>query len=379
MRIAFVNHFCAHYRVKTFEIIAANRDVDFMFFSGGTEWYWQKEHGVRAGNFKYEYLPGVQVGGTRLVPSLVSRLLRGNYDVFIKCINGRFALPITFLISRLLGRPFILWTGVWMRLRSVGHQIAYPLTRYIYRHSDAVVVYGEHVKRFLVEEGVPPERIFIAGNAVDNDLYSGHVSDEEKTALRQSLAIGPDQKIVLYLGRLEDGKGLEYLLQAFASAAVGDAVLVLAGTGSLKAELIKIVEQLGITERVRFPGYVRVEDTVKYYASACVYVLPSVTTRLFKEPWGLVVNEAFNQSLPVIASDCVGAAAGGFLRDGENGMVVPERNVDALRAAIEKVIMDDELRTSMAAAARTAIRTWDQKAMAQGFLDAIEYVSSKRR
>jgi glycosyltransferase involved in cell wall biosynthesis len=266
-----------------------------------------------------------------------------------------------------------------MRLRSVGHQIAYPLTRYIYRHSDAVVVYGEHVKRFLVEEGVPPERIFIAGNAVDNDLYSGHVSDEEKTALRQSLAIGPDQKIVLYLGRLEDGKGLEYLLQAFASAAVGDAVLVLAGTGSLKAELIKIVEQLGITERVRFPGYVRVEDTVKYYASACVYVLPSVTTRLFKEPWGLVVNEAFNQSLPVIASDCVGAAAGGFLRDGENGMVVPERNVDALRAAIEKVIMDDELRTSMAAAARTAIRTWDQKAMAQGFLDAIEYVSSKRR
>jgi glycosyltransferase involved in cell wall biosynthesis len=379
MRIAFVNHFCAHYRVKTFEIIAATRDVDFMFFSGGTEWYWQKEHGVRAGNFKYEYLPGVQVGGTRLVPSLVSRLLRGNYDVFIKCINGRFALPITFLISRLLGRPFILWTGVWMRLRSVGHQIAYPLTRYIYRHSDAVVVYGEHVKRFLVEEGVPPERIFIAGNAVDNDLYSGHVSDEEKTALRQSLAIGPDQKIVLYLGRLEDGKGLEYLLQAFASAAVGDAVLVLAGTGSLKAELIKIVEQLGITERVRFPGYVRVEDTVKYYASACVYVLPSVTTRLFKEPWGLVVNEAFNQSLPVIASDCVGAAAGGFLRDGENGMVVPERNVDALRAAIEKVIMDDELRTSMAAAARTAIRTWDQKAMAQGFLDAIEYVSSKRR
>ena len=51
--------------------------------------------------------------------------------------------------------------------------------------------------------------------------------------------------------------------------------------------------------------------------------MPSVPTRTFREPWGLVVNEAMHQRTPVIATDAVGAAAGGLVRDGRNGLVVP--------------------------------------------------------
>ena len=63
-------------------------------------------------------------------------------------------------------------------------------------------------------------------------------------------------------------------------------------------------------------------------------MLPSITTALDKEPWGLVVNEAMHAGLPVVATDAVGAAAGGLVRDGENGFVVPERDADALAAAV---------------------------------------------
>ncbi len=68
------------------------------------------------------------------------------------------------------------------------------------------------------------------------------------------------------------------------------------------------------------------------YAACDVLVLPSIATRTFREPWGLVVNEAMNRGLPVIASDAVGAAAGGLVRDEANGLVVAAGDSDALAA-----------------------------------------------
>ena len=104
----------------------------------------------------------------------------------------------------------------WMRLQTRAHRLMYPFTRFIYRHADAIVVYGEHVKRYLSsEEGVPTERIFVAAHAVDNPAYNADVPEEDKTQLRRDLGIRDHQKVILYLGRLEEIKGLRYLLEAF--------------------------------------------------------------------------------------------------------------------------------------------------------------------
>jgi len=379
VKVAFVTNICAHYRVKTFENLAHYYNVDYYFFSAGDEWYWQQQHGVRAGNFHYEYLPGVRLGRTRVTPTLPWKLWRGNYDVYIKCINGRFALPITYLIARLKRKPFILWTGIWMRLQTPFHRLAWPLTRYIYHHADAIVVYGEHVKRYLMSEGVPGERIFVAAHAVDNEAYNRPVSEEEKQALRRQLNISPDKKVVLYLGRLEEVKGLPYLLEAFASLRRDNAVLVLAGTGSEKGRLERLSQELGIAANVRFVGYVLPERTVPYYSISWVYVLPSVTAPYFKEPWGLVVNEAFNQGVPVIATDAVGAAAGGLVQDGINGFVVPERGSVALAKALRRILDDPDLRERFSQNARQIIATWDNERMVLGFRQAIEYVTGQSR
>jgi glycosyltransferase involved in cell wall biosynthesis len=379
VKIAFITNICAHYRVQTFETLARYHDVDYYFFSAGDEWYWQQEHGVRAGDFHYEYLPGFRLGRTRVTPTLPWKLWRGNYDVYIKCINGRFALPITYLIARLKRKPFILWTGIWMRLQTPFHRLAWPLTRYIYRHADAIVVYGEHVKRYLMSEGVPGERIFVAAHAVDNKAYNRPVSEEEKQALRQQLNIVPGKKIVLYLGRLVEEKGLPYLLEAFALLQQDDAVLVLVGTGPEKARLERLAQELGIAANVRFVGYVPPERALPYYSISWVYVLPSVTTPYFKEPWGLVVNEAFNQGVPVIATDAVGAAAGGLVQDGVNGFVVPERDSVALAKALRRILDDPDLRERFSQNARQIIAAWDNERMVLGFRQAIEYVTGQSR
>jgi glycosyltransferase involved in cell wall biosynthesis len=378
-RVAFVTHICPHYRVRTFELLAGRYNVQYFFFSAGDDWYWLPEHGVRAGRFSHEYLPGVKLGRTRLTPTLPVKLWRGAYDVYVKSINGRFALPVTYLIARLRGKPFVLWTGVWMRVNTFAHRMLYPLTRYIYRHADAVVVYGEHVKRFLVAEGVRSDVVFIAPHAIDNSEYARQVSDAEQDALRQRLDIPAGAKVVLFIGRFEEEKGLDVLIDAFASLADTRAVLVLGGSGSLRESLEQRARDRGIADRVRFAGYIPPSDTVAFYSIAWVYVLSSVTTPVFKEPWGLVVNEAFSQGLPVVATDSVGAAAGGLVRDGVNGLVVPERDRQALATALDRVLADDALRQRMSGEALRGMAGWNNDAMVDGFAQAIESVLQSSR
>lgn len=378
LRVAYITPHCPHYRVTTFETLARYHDVDYYFFSAGDEWYWQRQNGVRSGDFKHEYLPGIRVAGVRLTPTLPLKLLRHPYAVYVKCVNGRFTLPVTYLLARLKRKPFVLWTGIWMRLQSPGHRLGLPLTRYIYRHADAIAVYGEHVKRYLIEEGVPEERIFVAAHAVDNEHYRYAVPESQLAALREQLTLAPTQKVVLYLGRVVEEKGIDHLIRAFAAVDDPDTALVIAGSGSATPALQALTRELGLESRVRFPGYVPTDETVPYYALASICVLPSITTPLFKEPWGLVVNEAFNQGTPVIATDAVGAAAGGLLQDGVNGLVVPERNDDALAAALCRLLREDDLREAMGARAREMVAEWNNERMVQGIRDAIDYATKRQ-
>lgn len=379
MKVAFVTNLCAHYNVGTFEALARAHDVDFLFFSPGDEWYWPRAHGYRQGNFRSKNFPGFAFRGTRVSFSLIWQLARGNYDVYIKCINGRFALPMTYIMARLRRKPFILWTGIWTRLQTPGQRLIFPFARYIYRHADAIVVYGEHVKRYLVSEGVPPGRIWVAPHATDNVFYGRTMARSDQESLRVRLEVAASQKIVLYLGRLEESKGVEFLLRAFAQVGRSDAVLVIAGTGSLEAGFRMLASDLGIAANIRFCGYVPIESAPLYHSLAWVFVLPSVTTRAGREPWGLVVNEAFSQGVPVVASDAVGAAAGGLVRDGFNGAVVPERDVNALATALGRLLEDPYLREVWGRNGRQTVAQWDYHRNVQGYLRAIDYVFSPRQ
>jgi glycosyltransferase involved in cell wall biosynthesis len=368
IRAILVSNFCPHYRVRTYETLARKMDVRCLFVSRGEEDYWDPQRGVQRGDFPHEYLEGLHLTSRlRVTPGLVSRLWRSDAEVIFMALADRFSVPVGYGLARLRRKSFVLWTGLWQHPRTRFHRLTFPLLRHIYTHADAVLVYGTHVRDYLIGLGVRPDRIFVADHAVDNAVYDRPVPAEARARLRAELGAA-ERKLVLYVGRLTESKGLSDLVQAAAAVADLKPQLVLVGDGRLRGELEAQAAALGVPARL--VPHVAPAELYPYYAAADVLVLPSVTTPAGKEPWGLVVNEAMNQATPVVASTAVGAAAGGLVRDGETGLVFPEGDVSALAGALRRVLSDGALAQRLGRAGREAVSRHTNERMVAAFVAA---------
>jgi 2-polyprenyl-3-methyl-5-hydroxy-6-metoxy-1,4-benzoquinol methylase len=109
-----------------------------------------------------------------------------------------------------------------------------------------------------------------------------------------------------------------------------------------------------------------------------VCVIPSIAMPTGKELWGLVTNEAFNQGVPVIATESVGAAAGGFVQNESNGFIVPERDSSSLGSAISCVLENPGLREKLSVGARATVAQWTHAHMADGFTKAFDFALRQR-
>ena len=291
-------------------------------------------------------IPGVTVhrttqsGAVRLAGS-------GRYRAVIASLGGRVALPGSYLAARARGVPFVLWATIWAHPRTPGHALSYLPTRHLYRAADAVVTYGEHVSRYVQERRGDRGHVYVAPQAVDVEHFAAAVPEDARAAARAGAAGGPADLLVLFVGRLEREKGVDVLLEAWRRADLGEgAALALAGEGSLAPRA------RAAGGGVRLLGQVSPVDLPALYAAADVLVLPSIRTATFTEPWGLVVNEAMLQRTPPITSDAVGAAAGGLVRDGHNGLVFPAGDSAALAARLSALATAPGLRERLGERAR---------------------------
>jgi len=371
MKILLIVNLCTHYRVKLFELLDKMYDIRFLFFSKGERYYDGQQH---LGNFKGEYLWGLNIlPRVRINPKLIYELLFYDYDVLVKCINGPLPILLSFFISKIRGKKFILWTGLWHHPETLFHRFSFPFVKFIYRHSDAICVYGAHVKKYLISLGIDKNKIFIFQKAADNSLYNKSISTERVDSLTRDLNIN-GKKVVLFVGQLKKEKGVSYLIDAFEKLSRDDVVLVLIGKGVQKKYLQSLAAGCGLDGRVLFLDYMKNDELYAFYAMADVFALPSITTKTFKEPWGMVVNEAMNQGCPVVATNAVGAAAGGLVRNGINGFIVPEKDSTALREALGNILNDEDIRSKMSAASKRIISEYTVESKAEGFRQAIAFV-----
>jgi glycosyltransferase involved in cell wall biosynthesis len=358
MRTALVTTYPSDYRLPLYRLLARSHGLEVLCFGRGDRyapaWSADLDAQLAAADF-----PAHRIDGPRAALSLGR-----DYDAVIAPFAGGSMLPAAYSGAKRFGRPFVLWASVWHQPRSLTHALALPVTRHIYRHADAVIAYGEHVRRFAAGIRGRDDDIFIAPQAVERDLFGRDVGSTEIAAFRAEHGLG-DGPLVLYTGRLVAEKGLEVLARAWErTAARGSATLVLAGDGPEAATIAAVpgTRLLGAVARTQLPVA---------YAAAAFTVVPSIPTPRFKEPWGLVCNEAFEQGRPVIATTAVGAVAGGLVADRRNGLVVAPGDPDALAGAIDHLLADKELTARLGRGARADVQPFTYAAMAAGVAAAL--------
>jgi glycosyltransferase involved in cell wall biosynthesis len=263
----------------------------------------------------------------------------GAYRAVVAGTVGRVALPAAWSGARRARVPFLFWTALWEHPRTPAHAASFPLLRRLYVAADAVISYGPHVTAYVRARGA--RNVHEAPQAVDNAFWSAP-------------AAGGDPVTALFVGRDAPEKGLGVLRAAWA--------------------------QLGWPERelavVGATAFVPAEEIRNFYARARVVVIPSSATSAFREPWALVANEAMNQSTPVIATDAVGAAAGGLVRHERNGLVVRGGDPAALAAALRRLRDDAPLRERLGANAARDVHSHTFAAWAAGFSTALSSVGA---
>ena len=286
----------------------------------------------------------------------------GGHRAVIATSAGRIALPAAYWGARRAGVPFLYWTGIWSQLTTPAHLAAIPLVRHIERRADAVIAYGPHVADYVRSHGA--KNVHVAPQPVDVGFWSAAADGPAARA-----RAGDPPLLALFAGRDAPGKGVPELLAAWRRTriAADGGILALAGPPAASGAGVMAL------------GPLEPADLRNFFAAADVVVVPSVPTRSFREPWGLVVNEAMLQRTCVIATDAVGAAAGGLVSGGETGVVVPAGDPAALAAAIDALAGDPGRRTALAAAGARAALAYDFAACAAGVSEALASVGQARK
>jgi 1,2-diacylglycerol 3-alpha-glucosyltransferase len=171
---------------------------------------------------------------------------------------------------------------------------AAQLTRRFANQADAVVVPTPAMGERLRELGVTVP-IEVVPSGIDVARFGAGRRDE---ALRADAGAGPNDRLLLYVGRLAKEKNIELLFRALASAGDASLKLAVAGEGPLREELEASARALGVAPQTTFLGIVPRNDLPNFYASADAFVMPSTT-----ETQGLVLAEALAAGAYVIAAD----------------------------------------------------------------------------
>ena len=166
-----------------------------------------------------------------------------------------------------------------------------------------------------------------------------------------------DTRRLVAVGRLVHQKGFDLLLRAFAKIAPEhpEWSLTIWGEGELRASLESLCAELGVDRQVQMPGLT--DQPGQWAAAADVFVLSSRY-----ESFGNVITEAMVAGLPVVAFDCPWGP-GEILRDGEDGLLVPPEDVDALAATLRRLIGDPGLRRRLGEAGARNVRRFQREAI----------------
>ena len=224
------------------------------------------------------------------------------------------------------------------------------LTARAIREADALLTVSEAMRAAAIRDfRADPTRVHTVINGFNTSVFYPRC----RLAARRALGLAESDRLIIYVGRFVEAKGLAELIEAFTTLLHRDARcrLALVGEGAMRAQLLGMVARAGIGPKVIFTGGLPPAAVAEWIGAADVLTLPS-----WSEGYPNVVVEAIACGRPVVATDVGGTRE---IVNQTNGIMIPPRNADALCSALESAI---QRKWDHAAIAEAMKRSWDDVA-----------------
>jgi glycosyltransferase involved in cell wall biosynthesis len=319
---------------------------------------------------------------------------------FIHTILGKIQLPL-FIITQIIAaicitawfRPDIIhsqWLipqglsgAICSRIFSIPHvstihsseitfiqryQVAQWIARFIIKNTDTLTSVSTHrLDELFQVDGISSEKPriqkMVVPNGVDENFFFYHRTNLEKELIKEVFTL-------LFVGRLIDIKGIQYLILAIPliNRRFPNIKLLIIGSGSQKEKLIRKVAELGLDRNISFIGQIQPNKLPGYYAAADIVVFPSITDDYgFTEGLPVVVLEALAAGRPIVASRIPGVCE--IIEDGINGLLVDEKSPEQIADAVIRLIDDKTLYNQIRQQAQKSAEKYNWKHVSKQYLD----------
>ena len=243
-------------------------------------------------------------------------------------------------------------------------RVEFPLRRRgFWRRAERIIAISEAVRGVLITAGFPPEQIAVVPSGIAIDEIARSVPEDP----RPRLGVLPGTPLAVATGALERPKDHATLVRAAAlTLGRSDLHWAIAGEGRLRADLERLIDELGLRRRVHLLG--EVPDAARLVAAANLFVMSSI-----EEGLGTAVLDAMALGVPV-----VGTRAGGIpeMLEGGAGSLVPPGDPQALADAVLGLLDDPGAREAQVARAREGVRRYGDERMAAGVLQVYRSLTS---
>ena len=359
-RVLFITNYPSPYRVNFYDELGKYLDVTVLFadrieqkVTRDAAWFEKSQGRFHMVQLKKRILT---VHGRDLCTD-VADWLRKDFDAIVVCGYSS---------------PTAVWAMAWMRLRGIpfymevdgglirpDSNLKYRIKKALVTLPDGWISSGRFTTKYLAHYGAEEAKIqhYPFSSLWERDIPSQVPAAAEKQELRRKLKM-PEENIVVSVSRFIPSKRLDMLIHS--AAQLGKTVGIYLIGGEPTEEYLRIQKEYG-ADNVHFIGFLKKDSLTEYYRAADLFALPTQS-----DVWGLVINEAMAQGLPVITTDkCVAGLE--LIENGKNGYIIPVDDNAALTEAIRAVFASDH--AAMGAAALETIRPYTIENMAKAHVE----------
>lgn len=285
-----------------------------------------------------DYLdPGINVSGRQIRWGIKKNITRFQPDVIVTHEFSPTSLLVSFRKKLLpVNNKWkqLIWTADNVSICGEAHFFRRRARKFSLNAADGMIVYTKAVKDWYVQYGVPEKRIGFCPNIQKEDAFRSALQDTlpiSEHYVKNYNLVG--KRVLLFVGRLVEVKGIDRAINAFASVAkaIPGAVFVIVGDGPDKDPLAALAASKGIDSSIKFVGRFEKEELLAWYLIGQLFILASSF-----EPYGAVINEALLAGMPVLCSSRAGAAD--LIRDGRNGNVFDPYDASTLSEQLKSML-----------------------------------------